>query len=131
MVFVDHMMPQHSVIKVPRDQNGLEHNIREAYVYRKYRNQPDRHKIVYAPCRLLTSGCLLMSFVSTVSRTELPSWASFIDGEQVGKLKDRFVAYDGGLDIPDEDRAEALHWAGADYQASSFKRWPNQSYWGD
>jgi len=102
------------VIKVPKEQDGLEHNIREAYAYRKYRNRPDILGIFYAPCRLLANGCLLMSYVTYVPYTELPSWCRYIDGYQAGKFKDRFVAFDGGCDIPDQDRMEALEWAGVE-----------------
>ncbi len=110
--FADTYTPQRSVIKVPREKDGFEHNIREAYAYRQYRNRADQHGIVYAPCRLLSNGCLLMSFVSHVPYDMLPAWSHWVDASQVGKFKDRFVAYDSGCDIPDNDRLEALEWAG-------------------
>ena len=112
--FADTYTPQRSVIKVPREQDGFEHNIREAYAYRQYRNRSDIVGIIYAPCRLLSNGCLLMSFVSHVPYDMLPNWAGYIDASQVGKFKGRFVAYDSGCDIQDNDRREALEWAGVE-----------------
>lgn len=109
--FMNNTGPWHSVIKIPRSQDGFDHNIREAYVYRKYRIKPDKHGVMYAPCRLLSNGCLLMSFVNYVSSEYLPSWAYDIDGYQVGKFKDRFVAYDSGCDISHADKISALEWA--------------------
>jgi len=101
---------KNTVIKVPRNYEGFEDNVTEAYAYRKYRNNPGHRGIVFAPCRLLPSGCLMMPFVVRAEYTQLPEWAQHIDGGQAGKYKDRIVAYDSGYDIKPENR-EAFQWA--------------------
>ncbi len=99
-----------TVIKVPRNHEGFEDNITEAYAYRKYRNNPGKHGIIYAPCRLLPSGCLMMPFVQRESWEKLPDWAQGIDGGQAGYHKGRLVGYDTGYDSKHENK-DAFQWA--------------------
>lgn len=101
---------KNAVIKVPHNQEGFEDNLAEAYAYRKYRSNPGLYGIVFAPCRLLPSGCLLMPYIARANYMQLPNWAQRIDGAQAGKYKDRFVAYDSGFDIKQENK-EAFQWA--------------------
>lgn len=99
-----------TVIKVPRNDEGFEDNVTEAFAYRKYRNNPGQFGIVYAPCRLLPNGCLMMPFVKRESWEKLPEWAQGIDGGQAGYYKDRLVGYDTGYDSKHENK-EAFQWA--------------------
>lgn len=96
------------VIKVPRHWDGFDDNIGEAYAWRKYRNQPSKEGIVFAPCRLLPNGCLMMVLVDVEPDYQaLPRWASMLDGAQAGYYKGRVVAYDSGCDLG-TDKSEAL-----------------------
>lgn len=97
------------VIKVPRHWDGFDDNIGEAYAWRKYRNNPkEEDGIVFAPCRLLPNGCLMMVMVDVEPDYQaLPKWASMLDGSQAGYYKGRVVAYDSGCDLG-LDKNEAL-----------------------
>jgi hypothetical protein len=110
--FAKSMGRQKSVIKVPCSGEGLNHNVREAFVYRKYRNRGDSRGVVYAPCRLLPSGCLLMTWVDTTWSSATAPWAYLIDGYQVGFIRGRVVAFDSGCDILPDDYDDADKWAG-------------------
>ncbi len=102
------------VVKVPYNSGGYRDNIMEAYAYRLYRKNPDSQSRVYAPCRLLPNGCLLMVFVERLERLEMPGWTHIIDGAQCGKYKDRIVCYDSAYNLyyDGDMRANALEWAG-------------------
>jgi hypothetical protein len=105
-----------SVIKVPYNSVGLDDNVIEAYCYKKYRSDPDPELgIIFAPCRLISNGCLLMVFVDRAPRESLPDWANEIDGSQAGYFKDKIVAYDSSydmrMDVP-EELVAAKKWAG-------------------
>ena len=97
------------VVKVPRHWDGFDDNIGEAYAWRKYRNNPkEEDGIVFAPCRLLPNGCLMMVLVDVEPDYQsLPQWASHLDGSQAGYYKGRVVAYDAGCDLG-LDKNEAL-----------------------
>ena len=101
---------RNTVIKVPRNEEGFEDNVTEAYAYRKYRNNPGQRGIIYAPCRLLPSGCLMMPFVKREKWESLPDWAQGIDGGQAGYYRNRMVGYDTGYDSKHENK-EAFQWA--------------------
>ena len=101
---------RNTVIKVPHNDEGFEDNVTEAYAYRKYRNEPGKHGIIYAPCRLLPSGCLMMPFVKREAYPHLPTWAQGLDGGQAGHYKGRIVGYDTGYDSKHENK-EAFQWA--------------------
>ena len=101
---------KNTVIKVPRNTEGFQDNLTEAYAYRKYRNNPDGDGIIFAPCRLLRNGCLMMPFVTRAEYDQMPTWAQFLDGAQAGLYKNRIVGYDTGYDIKHE-RQEAFQWA--------------------
>ena len=90
---------------------GLVDNIAEAYAYNKYRKSPDVNGIVYAPCRLLRNGCLMMVYVEYSHEPDMPKWIGYIDGCQCGRFNGRAVVYDSGTDLHRE-RADALRWAG-------------------
>jgi hypothetical protein len=98
------------VIKVPKCEVGYCDNILEAYAYRKYRKGPDYNDVVYAPCRLLPNGALLMTFVEFVEYKQLPVWCGYIDGMQCGNYHGRIVAYDAASDIIGKDRSDAMKW---------------------
>lgn len=96
------------VVKVPRHWDGFDDNIGEAHAYRKYRNNPKPEDgIVFAPCRLLPNGCLMMVYVEYVDHEELPDWGQKLDGSQAGEYKGRIVAFDSGCDLG-FDKGEAL-----------------------
>jgi hypothetical protein len=93
------------VIKVPKNQDGLYDNMIEAYAWKKLRDKPSEHGIVCTPCRLLSNGCLMMVFIDTSDwmlgggEENKPAWSIRIDGRQVGKYKNRWVAFDYALDL--------------------------------
>jgi len=99
------------VIKVPRSICGFEDCVMEAYAYFTFRKNPDYRNYVYAPCRLLTNGCLMMVYVDEVESSHLPKWTGYIDGQQCGLYNNRIVAYDSACDITDY-RRQAIEWAG-------------------
>lgn len=99
------------VIKIPLHSYGLCDNIKEAYCYKKYRNNPGPNGEVYAPCRLLPNGCLMMVYVKYIPYgDDLPDWTRWIDCGQCGSYKGRIVAYDSATDVTVEDRDEARMW---------------------
>lgn len=103
------------VVKVPMHAEGYNSNILESYLYRKYRNYPDTHGRVFAPCRLLSNGCLIMPFIERAldncERSDLPQWAINIDGQQCGYYNGRLVVYDANADMGQYLFEEALQWA--------------------
>lgn len=107
------------VVKVPRSDSGFVDNIVEAYAYHYYRKEPDDNGFVYAPCRLLPNGCLMMVVVDFSSEefvceevVGLPYWTNWIDGCQVGRYNGRIVAFDSANDVTPELRVDAQKWAG-------------------
>ena len=99
------------VVKVPSSPEGLRHNIFEAYIYRKFRNTPTTRGALFAPCRLLGNGCLMMVTVEFYPEGERkPDWSNWIDHEQVGFYKGRWVAYDFSIDIGESLEVEASMW---------------------
>jgi hypothetical protein len=104
------------VVKVPHNQGGYYDNIMEAYAYHLYRKKPDSQGRVFAPCRLLPNGCLMMVFVDRKLRTEMPEWTHIIDGAQCGVFKDRIVVYDSAYNLYYDDdeliKKKSVEWAG-------------------
>ncbi|CAB4196677.1 hypothetical protein UFOVP1290_197 [uncultured Caudovirales phage] len=96
------------VIKIPRNFNGGVDNMMEAKAYKKYKNGPTNLGLYLAPCRLLTNGCLMMMKVNTfMIDGEYPDWANYdtVDSRQVGKYRNRIVAFDFALNL-----SERLAW---------------------
>ena len=88
------------VIKVPRNQDGVEDNMSEALGWHKYRSNPTQYGIYLAPCRLLPNKCLMMVKVDIYMRgDDKPDWSKDIDSGQVGLYRGRVVAYDFGLEL--------------------------------
>ncbi len=87
-----------NVIKVPHNLDGIIDNIMEAKAWGKYHNNPTSLGIYLAPCRLLPNYCLSMVKVAIWEGCS-KDWADQIDGRQVGKYKDRVVAFDYALDL--------------------------------
>lgn len=107
------------VVKVPSNTEGLRHNIFEAYIYRKFRKTPTSKGALFAPCRLLGNGCLMMVTVEFYPEGKpKPEWSDWIDHEQVGFYNGRWVAYDFGIDIGEDLEVEASNWA--DIQGQPF-----------
>lgn len=94
------------VVKVPRNPDGIIDNMMEAKAWRKYRNKPTDQGIYLAPCRLLPNGALMMVAIEHLAYDDKPHWSSHIDCNQVGKYKDRFVAYDFALDLTERHKWE-------------------------
>lgn len=89
------------VIKVPRGRDGEIDNLVEARAWHKYKNNPTSLGFYLAPCRILENGCLMMVTVDTAVRNH-PEWVKKMhDGYQVGYYKERVVAYDYALEIPE------------------------------
>lgn len=88
------------VIKVPYFSDGIIDNMVEAKAYKTYFNNPTSDGIHLAPCRLLPNGCLMMVEVDLYVN-HFPEWSTLIDSDQVGTYKERIVAYDYALDIPE------------------------------
>lgn len=92
------------VIKIPMTTDGLNDNIIEARAWKKYKNKPTSMGAYLAPCRLLPNGCLMMVKVNDeftdeeYKKLDDLSWTSDIDAQQVGKYKNKIVAYDYALD---------------------------------
>lgn len=104
------------VLKFPRWDSGLWANEREAKLWKETLGRPDLNGIVYAPCRLLKDGILIMWAVTSaygetygcsVARKagldysgngdDLPNWVSSVDCSQVGILHNgKLAAYDYG-----------------------------------
>jgi hypothetical protein len=99
------------VVKIPHNDSGFDDNIVEAFAYLRYRKGADSNLFVFAPCRLLPNGCLLMVYVEPLFYPNKPLWANYIDGGQVGTYNGRIVAYDSANELS-ELRLWALHWAG-------------------
>jgi len=99
------------VIKFPRGFSGLEDNICEAYAYHKYRKQSNYNGEFFAPCKLLSNGCLMMNFVSKMDFKDMPRWTFYIDSSQCGMFNGRVVAYDGAHSLI-YLKDDALRWAG-------------------
>ena len=101
------------VVKIPKSRCGFEDNIGEAYAYHKHRKEPCERGYYYAPCRLLSNGCLVMVYVEQTKwiQETIPKWARYIDGRQCGYYNGRVVAYDSGCDTS-HLWAEAKQWAG-------------------
>lgn len=95
------------VVKVPKGHCGLVDNALEVHNWRLFRNKPNEHGIVFAPCRLIDNGCLMMVKVheDRIDRIDLPDWANDIDGKQVGFYRGRLVAYDSACDVFNTDEA--------------------------
>ncbi len=90
------------VIKIPRNFNGKIDNMVEAKAYRKYKNGPTNLGLYLAPCRLLANGSLMMMKVDTfLISGECPDWATYdtIDNCQIGKYRNRVVAFDFALNL--------------------------------
>jgi hypothetical protein len=102
------------VVKVPHNEGGYYDNIMEAYAYHTYRKAPDDIGRVFAPCRLLPNGCLMMVFVERKERYEMPDWTHFIDQAQCGTFKDRIVVYDSAYNLyyHGDIRKNSIAWAG-------------------
>jgi hypothetical protein len=95
------------VIKIPINDLGFGDNVMEAYAYRKFHKEtPNEKEIFFAPCRLLSNGCLMMVYVETFG-IELPPWTENIDCQQCGSYEGRIVCYDAACDI-EWLRSEAL-----------------------
>ena len=94
------------VIKIPLVYDGIVDNKIEASVWKKYKNSPTDRNIYLAPCRLLSNGCLMMMAVDYVPSNEKPKWAKQIDCQQVGRYKNRVVAYDYALDVTERLQLE-------------------------
>jgi hypothetical protein len=95
------------VVKVPRNPDGITDNMMEAMAWRKYKSKPTDQGIYLAPCRLLPNMCLMMVAVDdSLDYDEKPAWAACIDCKQVGKYKDRVVAFDYALDLTERHRWE-------------------------
>ena len=72
------------VLKVPRDDYGLNDNTGEHREYRKGIGPFKREQL--ARCRLSRSGILIMEYVRPVTENKslLPTWTDFVDCQQVG-----------------------------------------------
>ena len=108
------------VVKIPRSYCGFEDNIGEAYAYNEYRKRPVARGTYYAPCRLLSNGCLMMVYVEQGKWKigNKPDWVKRIDSYQCGLFNGRVVAYDSGCDIG-HLLTQAKRWAGLDNQTTS------------
>jgi hypothetical protein len=81
------------VLKIPLNLAGLEANIMEREIFLNRRNED-----IFAPCRMLRNGCLMMRALDDIFiRLDLhPSWArALIDGPQIGLDKNgKVMIYD-------------------------------------
>lgn len=93
------------VIKIPQNVSGLIDNAIEAKGYSVYKNEPTKDGIVMAPCRLLSNGCLMMAKVDTGHASNV-EWSARVDNGQVGKYKNRYVAYDYALNLSERHEWE-------------------------
>jgi hypothetical protein len=88
------------VVKVPRNGDGEIDNRVEDRAWHKYKSQETSQGIFLAPCRLLPNGCLMMVRVDVSYEGKIaPAWSAWIDGEQVGIRKDKWLSFDYALDI--------------------------------
>lgn len=104
------------VVKIPSDTLGLRHNIIEAYAYHKFRRSATPCGVVFAPCKLLPNGCLMMVLVRwpDYGHQKMPTWANYIDHDQVSMYNGRWVAYDASVDVGHDFEIEASEWVGID-----------------
>ncbi len=97
------------VFKIPNSPKQLGCNQNERVCWTEARGTEARKRL--APCWLTRDGILVMRVVeipgsghaadNTRERhPECPGWAHHIDSCQVGKYKDRWVAYDYGYETP-------------------------------
>jgi hypothetical protein len=106
------------VIKIPKNYNGEIDNIMEAKAYRKYKNRPTNLGLYLAPCRMLPDNCLMMVKVNTpMLKDKYPVWANYdtIDRRQVGRYRNRIVAFDFALNL-----SERLEWEKSNGFTGSF-----------
>jgi hypothetical protein len=100
------------VIKIPLNEVGLVDNLIEACAYRVYRNKPFSNGIIPAPNKYLKNGCLMMVKVDKPGMWNrnncVPDWVYHVDSVQAGIYKNRIVAYDYSLDIPERIQWEKL-----------------------
>lgn len=114
------------VIKLPLGLDGLVDNGMEWLAWRKYRHNPTPLGLILAPCRLMRNGCLMMPFVDQVNTEDQVPWNCvldnewIVDGVQVGRYKDRVVAYDYAFDLP-----ERIEW---ENQLDLISRWQEDWY---
>lgn len=87
------------VLKIPLNDNGIFDNVKEARYFR--RSKTDNNYFPMAACRVIYADkelgipLLLMEYVSQLEDKDIPSWANFIDSQQVGRnKKGDVVAYD-------------------------------------
>ena len=85
------------VLKIPQNRTGFDANEREARYYKMFGRKPDSRGIVYARCKLLSNGWLVMGKVQPLEWShEMPAWSIHVDCRQVGRARDgEIVAYDG------------------------------------
>jgi hypothetical protein len=91
------------IIKIPHKLSGMKANKQEASLYKGHFNQPNKETgVYYAPCRLLSNGCLMMRHVNVLDDLDpcqkhiMPKWAiNMEDGPQVGYSKShKLMAFD-------------------------------------
>jgi hypothetical protein len=98
------------IIKVPRNIDGIYDNRIEAAAWHKYKSQPTPKGYLLAPCRMLANGCQMMVTVnltwffnqdvfSDILHKE--DWTYRIEGGQVGMYREKVVAFDFALNIPE------------------------------
>ena len=87
------------VIKIPWQIEGVQANISEFKLYRKFKKESDNGK-QYAPCKLINNNCLIMKYVKVIdpdfSHKEIDQWVFYLkDGAQVGYDSDgNLLAFD-------------------------------------
>jgi hypothetical protein len=92
------------VIKVPINGDGILDNKTEAAAWHKYKSRPTSKGYFLAPCRMLPNSCLMMVLVESCNySSSVPetSWAERIEGHQIGMYRDKVVAFDFALNIPE------------------------------
>lgn len=81
------------VLKIPQSLNALEDNIIEREIFINSRGNK-----IFAPCRLLSNGCLMMRALEDLygSRKLHPHWAmALVDGPQIGRDQNgKIMIYD-------------------------------------
>lgn len=86
------------IVKVPKNEMGILNNQQEADRYKKFGKTKDI--IAYAECRIEHDTndipLLIMEKISeTIPDKDMPEWASYVDGNQVGlNSKGEIVAFD-------------------------------------
>ena len=117
------------VIKVPRNGDGINDNRTEAAAWHKYKSHPTPKGYMLAPCRMLANGCQMMVAVDRDAPSDVrykDEWASKIESGQVGMYRERVVAYDFALNIP--ERAEWEHQWGVKSVWFYANGWNNGEY---